>query len=168
MGDKPNPEPRNHVSGFEHRGPRARARAIGRQETGPRSSTSIGRRSERPRSALLERLAREAPEYAWAWSATGAGCADSYSVVTGHVREHLGPLVTDDQESARVLLEASLGSHPNQDFFIVVPDAQRAWTDTLAGAGFAIERPFMRMHRGRLNRTRGPVRIFAITGPEFG
>jgi GNAT superfamily N-acetyltransferase len=120
------------------------------------------------RSALLERLAREAPEYAWVLERDGSGLRGFLFGRHGHVREHLGPLVTDDQESARVLLEASLGSHPNQDFFIDVPDAQRAWTDTLAGAGFAIERPFLRMHRGRLIAPGDPSRIFAITGPEFG
>jgi GNAT superfamily N-acetyltransferase len=120
------------------------------------------------RSALLERLARDAPEYAWVLERDGTGLRGFLFGRHGHVREHLGPLVTDDQESARVLVEACLASHPHQDFFIDVPDAQLAWTDTLARAGFAIERPFLRMYRGRLTAPGDPSRIFAITGPEFG
>jgi ribosomal protein S18 acetylase RimI-like enzyme len=120
------------------------------------------------RSALLERLARDAPEYAWVLERDGTGLRGFLFGRHGHVREHLGPLVTDDQESARVLLGASLASHPHQDFFIDVPDAQRTWTDTLTRAGFAIERPFLRMYRGRLTAPGEPSRIFAITGPEFG
>jgi GNAT superfamily N-acetyltransferase len=120
------------------------------------------------RSALLERLARDAPEYAWVLERDGTGLHGFLFGRHGHLREHLGPLVTDDPESARGLLETCLGSHPHQDFFIDVPDAQLAWTDTLARAGFAIERPFLRMYRRRLTAPGDPSRIFAITGPEFG
>ena len=36
------------------------------------------------------------------------------------------------------------------------------------GSGFAIERPFLRMHRGRLETPGDPSSIYAIAGPEFG
>jgi GNAT superfamily N-acetyltransferase len=121
------------------------------------------------RLPLLERLAEDAPEYAWVLERTGAvGLVGFLFGRHGHVREHLGPLIAKDQESARMLLEACLGSRPQRAVFIDAPDDQPAWTDVLSAAGFAIERPFRRMHRGRLTAPGDPSLIFAIAGPEFG
>ena len=42
------------------------------------------------------------------------------------------------------------------------------WRAELVERGFAIERPFLRMHRGRLETPGEPSQTYAITGPEFG
>jgi GNAT superfamily N-acetyltransferase len=120
------------------------------------------------RSGLLERLAHDAPEYAWIVESTAGGLRGFLFGRHGHVREHLGPLVADDHESARMLLESCVAGHPGRSFFIDVPDDQPAWRDALSLAGFAIERPFLRMYRGPLTAPGEPSRVFAICGPEFG
>jgi hypothetical protein len=119
------------------------------------------------RASLLERLANEAPEYAWI--AEHRGSVRGYLLGRhGHVREHLGPLVADSAETAGGLLDACLGANPNRSVFIDVPDEQQAFRDKLVRLGFAIERPFLRMHRGRLTPPGQPSHVYAITGPEFG
>jgi GNAT superfamily N-acetyltransferase len=120
------------------------------------------------RANLLERLVDDAPEYAWVLDRNGGGIRGFLLGRHGHVREHLGPLIADAHESARVLLESCLTSHPDRAVFIDAPDNQPGWIDTLMSAGFAIERPFLRMYRGRLTAPGDPSLIFAIAGPEFG
>jgi GNAT superfamily N-acetyltransferase len=120
------------------------------------------------RSALLERLAHDAPEYAWVLERKSGGLQGFMFGRHGHVREHLGPLVADSHDSARTLVESCLASLPDRAVFIDVPDHQAAWRDALSRAGFAMERPFLRMYRGRLIAPGEPSVIFAISGPEFG
>ena len=55
-----------------------------------------------------------------------------------------------------------------QGFYLDVPDDRQAWRAALSRTGFAIERPFLRMHRGPLTTPGQPSSIFAIAGPEFG
>jgi Acetyltransferase (GNAT) domain len=120
------------------------------------------------RLTLLERLARDAPEYAWVLERKRGSLQGFLLGRHGHVREHLGPLITDDHDSARVLLESCLAANGGRSLFIDVPDARVEWTDALSRAGFAIERPFLRMYRGQLTAAGNPSQIFAICGPEFG
>jgi ribosomal protein S18 acetylase RimI-like enzyme len=119
------------------------------------------------RARLLERLAAEAPEYAWV--ADVQGQLRGYVVGRhGYVREQIGPLVADSPEIAESLLGAVLASHSDRRVFIDVPDDQRAFRDHLTQLGFAKERPFLRMFRGQLTAPGQPPLMYAITGPEFG
>jgi GNAT superfamily N-acetyltransferase len=119
------------------------------------------------RGALLERLAEGAPEYAWA--AERDGKLRGYLLGRhGHVREQLGPLIADSVEIAGALLEACLAANPGRKVFIDVPDDQQSFRGALDRLGFAIERPFLRMHRGSLTAPGQPSYVYAITGPEFG
>lgn len=120
------------------------------------------------RSKFFEHLAHEAPEYAWVRESTGGGLRGFLFGRHGHVREHLGPMVADDHETARALLESCLASYAGRPVFIDAPDDQPAWTAFLSAAGFAVERPFLRMCRGPLIAPGQPSLIFAISGPEFG
>jgi len=119
------------------------------------------------RAALLERMAAEAPEYAWVLEVNERLRGYMFGR-HGHVREHLGPLIADTLESAHVILEACLSSHASQSFFIDVPDRDDRWADLLAARGFAIERPFLRMYRRRLAAPGVSSVVYAVTGPEFG
>jgi GNAT superfamily N-acetyltransferase len=119
------------------------------------------------RAALLHRLADEAPEYARVLFDRGVLAGYLFGR-HGHNREQLGPLVADSDETAVVLLRACLAEHPDRAFFIDVPDGREAWTRTLATLGFQIQRPFVRMHRGRFPAAEHPALSYAITGPEFG
>jgi ribosomal protein S18 acetylase RimI-like enzyme len=119
------------------------------------------------RATLLERLAAEAPEYAWAVERDGR--LQGYLLGRhGHVREQLGPLVAESADVAERLLDACLAANPQRAVFLDAPDDQQAWTAALASRGFAIERPFLRMYRGQLTTPGEPSRVYAITGPEFG
>lgn len=118
------------------------------------------------RATLLQGLVTEAPEYAWV---AEAGGVRGYLVGRhGHVREHLGPLIADSAESAAALLDACLAAHPARTFFIDVPDDQQLFRARLTDLRFAVERPFLRMYRGRLTAPGDPSRVYAIAGPEFG
>ena len=119
------------------------------------------------RASLLERLAHDAPEYAWV--AEREGRLQGYLFGRhGCVREHLGPLVADTPETAGLLLETCLAANPDRKIFLDVPDDQQAWRARLAELGFEIERPFLRMSRGRLTTPDQRSPVYAITGPEFG
>ncbi len=119
------------------------------------------------RGALLERLAADAPEHAWVSEIDGR--LQGYLFGRhGHVREHLGPLVADRVETARLLLRSCLAAHPERPWFLDAPDDQHAWRDSLSELGFRIQRPFLRMYRGSLTSPGQPASIYAITGPEFG
>lgn len=119
------------------------------------------------RKALLQRMAAEAPEYAWVLDTGGRIRAYLFGR-HGHVREQLGPLVADTRESAQVLLHSCLAGHPDRTFFTDAPDRDDGWRQVLAGLGFAVERTFLRMHRGRLTAPGNPAVVYAATGPEFG
>jgi predicted N-acetyltransferase YhbS len=119
------------------------------------------------RIALLQRLADEAPEYARVIS-RGSNLQGYLFGRHGHNREHLGPLVADGPETAAALLESTLAEQPDRRVYVDVPDERQEWRDVLSKMGFAIERPFLRMHRGPLTTPGKPSSIYAIAGPEFG
>lgn len=119
------------------------------------------------RAGLLERLAADAPEYAWVVERRGR--LQGYLLGRhGHVREQLGPLIADSAETASVLLDECLAACPDRDVFMDVPDDQHTFRARLAQLGFATERPFLRMYRGRLTAPGQPSQVYAIAGPEFG
>ena len=119
------------------------------------------------RDALLERMSQEAPEYAWVFEVNERIRGYMFGR-HGHVREHLGPLVADTRESAQVLLDACLASHPDRSFFIDAPERDDGWAGVLRDLGFAVERPFLRMSRGPLSAPGNPSVVYAVAGPEFG
>ena len=119
------------------------------------------------RVGLLRRLAGEAPEYARV-VARGTGVQGYLFGRHGHNREHLGPLVADGPDTAAALLESVVAEQPNRSFYLDAPDDRQMWRGVLSTMGFAIERPFLRMHRGPLSTSGQPASIYAIAGPEFG
>jgi predicted N-acetyltransferase YhbS len=119
------------------------------------------------RIGLLQRLADEAPEYARVMS-RGSTVHGYLFGRHGHSREHLGPLVADRPDTAAALLESCLAEQPDRRFYLDVPDDRQEWRDVLSTMGFAIERPFLRMHRGPLTTPGQPSSIYAIAGPELG
>jgi GNAT superfamily N-acetyltransferase len=119
------------------------------------------------RSTLLKRLAEEAPEYARVVEENGRLRGYAFGR-HGHLREHIGPLIAASADVAERLLDACLGPHPERAMFVDVPDDQESWRGALVRRGFAIERPFLRMHRGQLMAPGQPSAVYAITGPEFG
>lgn len=119
------------------------------------------------RANLLERLTTEAPEYASVVRHENrlAGYAFGRH---GFLRDHIGPVVAESTEVAEDLVDACLGATTRRAIYVDAPDDQHAWRAALVGRGFAVERPFLRMYRGRMDAPGEPSRIYAITGPEFG
>ena len=156
---------------FRDAGPRGEPRATGVRPLERRDRPAVIEMDARAfgasRIGLLDRLAVEAPEYGWV--AERAGRLHGYLLGRhGHVRAHLGPLIADEPPTAARLLEACLAAHPGGKFSADVPDDQHGFRTTLTELGFAIERPFLRMHLGRLTAPGRPSEVYAITGPEFG
>jgi len=119
------------------------------------------------RLGLLRRLATDAPEYARVLR-RGSDVRGYVFGRHGHNRDHIGPLVADGPETAAALLASILTDHPVRRFYLDVPDDQQEWRDIISGIGFAMERPFLRMHRGPLETPGEPASIYAIAGPELG
>jgi GNAT superfamily N-acetyltransferase len=115
------------------------------------------------RSGLLASFHERAPEMAWI-VCRGGGLAGYCFGRPGHLYRQVGPVVADDEGAARELVGCCSGD----GIAIDAPRAAADWLAWLEGAGFAIERPFLRMQRGE-NRSPGvPACQFAIAGPEFG
>ena len=72
------------------------------------------------------------------------------------------------QSPMELTLDACLAANPGRAVFVDAPDDQASWRAELVARGFAIERPFLRMYRGRLEAPGEPSQIYAVTGPEFG
>ncbi len=119
------------------------------------------------RSALLTSFYGRAPRYAWV--ATEDGIVAGYCFGRpGHLYNHIGPIVADDIGVARDLLSQCLAPHEGSAFAVDASPAAPQWIPWLKSAGFTVERPFLRMHRGERRYAEASQRLFGIAGPEFG
>jgi GNAT superfamily N-acetyltransferase len=115
------------------------------------------------RRFLLDNLFRRAGDAAL-MLADGTGFALARS---GRTATQVGPIVARNEESAAALLEAVLGRIEGA----VIVDLADRWmglASRLEERGFARERPFLRMARGRATAFGNPDQLFAAAGPEFG
>ena len=86
----------------------------------------------------------------------------------GHLFRQIGPVVADDLETARQLVEACRRRVSDLPMVIDVPSVQERWSEHLAAVGFAEQRPFIRMCRGANLHPGRPEPQLAIFGPEWG
>jgi ribosomal protein S18 acetylase RimI-like enzyme len=119
------------------------------------------------RRALLEWLWQGAPAYAWV-ARDGERLVGYVLGRSGHLFEHLGPVIADDAGTAARLLTACLPSRADRAFVVDAPLDQVQWRRFLADTGFVEQRPFFRMSRGRPAPAGLPANLFATVGPEFG
>jgi GNAT superfamily N-acetyltransferase len=118
------------------------------------------------RSALLAALWARAPECAWI--VRGADSLRGYSFGrNGRLFHQLGPVVADDQDTARQLTAACFSGLDGRLFAIDAPSFDAEWLGWLQSTGFAAERPFVRMFLAGHTHPGLPARQYAITGPEF-
>ena len=116
------------------------------------------------RSKLLLSFLRHAPGYAWV--ARSETTLDGYVFGRhGYHHEHIGPLAATNETTARKLLSRCLARQSAGSFLIDAPDD---WISFLQSAGFELERPLIRMYRGRRIRPEYERYQFGIAGPEFG
>ena len=119
------------------------------------------------RSPMLKWLAEGTPEY-------GRVCRSSGSLEgfvfgrRGHNFEHLGPVIAKDVDVARRLIGECLARYPNRRFILDAPDQHASWQAWLQESGFAVQRPFIRMYRGRHLPPGTAAPLYATIGPEFG
>jgi GNAT superfamily N-acetyltransferase len=119
------------------------------------------------RSPLLRANFERAPDYAWV--AVAGSRIDGFSLGRhGHNCEHLGPVVSHDQGTARELVSTCLVFQEDRPFLMDAPRSSPEWIEWLASKGFAEERPFKRMSRGANQYPGEPDRQFAAFGPECG
>lgn len=119
------------------------------------------------RGALLHRLYRTAPEYAFVAGLAGGMLGYSFGR-HGFRAEHLGPVVATDEGVARGLVSICLARNQGRQFSLDAPQHSGTWSRWLESLGFVAERPFVRMFRGSNAWPGMPRRQFAIAGPEFG
>ena len=85
----------------------------------------------------------------------------------GRTSAHLGPLIAEDDATALALLGRALSSIDG-NVYIDVADVKGGARGALEACGFAPQRPFTRMLRGRATGFDDPSRTYAVIGPEFG
>ena len=85
----------------------------------------------------------------------------------GRTASHLGPLIAEDDEAARALLQRAL-RHIGGTVYVDVADAKPGVRSWLAAAGFSLQRPVTRMLLGTDRSFDDSVRTYAVIGPEFG
>ncbi len=118
------------------------------------------------RGALLGSFYRRAPGFAWLVS-DGTAVRGYCFGRPGHLYNYIGPIVADSPAVARELVSHCVSQHQGQMFALDIPGAASEWASWLNSAGFSIERPFLRMCRGKISTFGVPGMQFSIAGPEF-
>jgi predicted N-acetyltransferase YhbS len=85
----------------------------------------------------------------------------------GQGPKQLGPLVADDEETARALLAQGLAGI-DASVYIDVADGKAGLHRWLGEIGFVPQRPLTRMYRGSSERLDDPAHTFGVAGPELG
>jgi GNAT superfamily N-acetyltransferase len=93
----------------------------------------------------------------------------------GRLFDQIGPVVADDDDTARALVSASLRAADGRALVIDAFDRHRGFTGWLQSRGFSASRPLFRMRRaghpggrGGDAEAHGASSERAILGPEFG
>jgi GNAT superfamily N-acetyltransferase len=124
------------------------------------------------RLPLLRGLAARLPAVAWV-AAEGARLRGIVFGREGRTASQIGPLVAEDGDTARGLLQAALhsmvavGEGRLPTVVVDLRDDQPAIRSWLQALGFAPERPFTRMVRGAA-APGDPRRVVLVAGPELG
>ena len=118
------------------------------------------------RRALLDHLRGRAPDRAFVARASGriAGFAMARD---GLVATQVGPVVAEDAGTAIALARHAVGGIEGAAV-IDACDYQTPFIEWFKGAGFELQRPYVRMLLGRAQAIDRKENIFAPAGPEFG
>lgn len=118
------------------------------------------------RMALLRHLRDRVPAAAHgAWR--GGDLAGYVLARDGREATQVGPLAAADDDAATALAAAALAA-AHGPVYMDVADARPAFVGRLEGLGFARQRPFYRMYRGRETGFDDPAWLYAMAGPELG
>jgi hypothetical protein len=101
--------------------------------------------------------------------ARGPGEVAGYALARLGARAgYVGPVVARDLPTARALLMAAYAGLGGGTVFIDVDPGFPGATELVSGLGLARQRELLRMRLGPAVAVGGPVRVFAIAGPEVG
>jgi GNAT superfamily N-acetyltransferase len=118
------------------------------------------------RQALLHSLAERLPSAARVMEQGGRLCGFVLGR-EGREAHQIGPLLADDETTAKCLLHDALATLPAATYVDLL-DRKRQMLPWLEQQGFAFQRPFTRMlHRAR-DAPGDPKSIVLAAGPEFG
>ena len=118
------------------------------------------------RSPLLTRLLERSSAFAAVAEGESGPCGFVLGR-EGRTATHLGPLVAESEDVARALARHAFERIAG-GITLDAADAAAGFTAWLAASGFARERPFTRMYRGRSRPFGNPGLTVAIAGPELG
>ncbi len=119
------------------------------------------------RLTLIEALHRRRPEGAFIRRRQGRITAYCLGR-DGTQCSQIGPVVAENPEDARAVVQAALQSLDGAAVQLDVPEAQGDFMRWLMDAGFSVQRTFSRMVLGDAPTPGEPARQFAAAGPEFG
>jgi GNAT superfamily N-acetyltransferase len=118
------------------------------------------------RAGLLAGLRRRLPDAAWL--AMRAGRIAGFVLGRdGRMSNQLGPLIADDEATARALL-ARAAAATGAPAILDVPDRHAGFQAWLASVGAVKQRDYTRMVLGPPSVLPPPDPLFAIAGPELG
>jgi GNAT superfamily N-acetyltransferase len=120
------------------------------------------------RKAVLNYLHDNSPDYAFV-ALNSKGEISGYCLGrSGSVFEQIGPIVADTTESAGELLLSAMENCKGKKVIVDAFTENQSWTDVLGKNGFTVQRPFIRMYRGKLEHPGNRELQFAAAAPEFG
>jgi GNAT superfamily N-acetyltransferase len=125
------------------------------------------------RAPALQSIHERAPQYAHI-AHGGSGVPQYCFGRPGRLVDQIGPVIADDEEAARALVTAALGSRAGRPLQLDIFDDCTGFAAWLHGRGFRAHRPLFRMRRPAAGTRAAPhpswrsPREVAILGPEFG
>jgi ribosomal protein S18 acetylase RimI-like enzyme len=123
-------------------------------------------RSAMRRGHLLTDLRHRLPDAAWV--ATRAGALAGFVLGrNGRLSNQLGPVLADDEPTARALLGTALRA-TGRAAILDLPDRHRGFQAWLRTVGAVKQRDYTRMLLGSSATLPSPDSLFAIAGPELG
>jgi len=120
------------------------------------------------RGELMRRRIADAPAPLLVARGPGGTVAGYALARLGARAGYIGPVVAADLRTARALVAAAgAGLGRGETFIDIDPDFPGA-TELMRDAGLARQRELLRMRLGPPTQAGGPLRVFAIAGPEAG
>jgi GNAT superfamily N-acetyltransferase len=115
------------------------------------------------RKAVLKNLAARSAEFS-CMQPDGGGYLLGRD---GRIASNIGPLMTESTEHALIMLDHALANLRGR-VYVDAADHQTEFIQRLKDYGFSLQRPFLRMAKGRAEPFGDTVKMFAMAGPELG
>lgn len=121
-----------------------------------------------PRHRMLEMLHRQSPHLCFVATNPSGRLSGYLMARPGENAFQIGPWTADDAATAESLLQAGLNALAGQPVFLDILSANPMAPQLVKRYGFSVQRPFIRMFRGRHLYPGQPSSVHAICGVETG